>query len=106
MKMAMTNTDIQEETIPVCPKEYTMPAYEDDDRFEPIAPIQPVNRIRAVRAIRQMRPRPYFGERKARLVPTISPVHEDPAAILDISPQAREEAHHHAEEAPNEETND
>ena len=77
-----------------------MPAYEDDDRFEPIAPVQPVRRVRAVRAIRQMRPRPYSGERLPRPQQLSSQTQEEPAVILDISPQAREQAHHLDEAAP------
>ena len=80
-----------------------MPTYEDDDRFQPIAPIQPVRRIRAVRAIRQMRPRPYLGNRNMRPTQATSALpdaatSDGPAAILDISPQAREQAHHLTEE--------
>lgn len=76
-----------------------MPAYEDDDRFEPIAPVQPVRCTHNARPIRRMRPRPYQGECASRATQALASAPEEPAAILDISPQAREQAHHLHEEA-------
>jgi hypothetical protein len=98
-------TDTKRKIVSVSTKEIMMSAYEEDDGFQPIAPIQPVNRIYALRALRVRQVRPYLGNRRPHLTPMgsdkpeESDLPEEPAVILDISPQAREQAHHLMEEA-------